>query len=181
MARVSAYIGLGSNLDGPETQVVAALQALDGIRDSRLVSSSSLYRSPPMGPQDQPDFVNAVARLETTLAALELLEALQAIERDSGRVRVRHWGPRVLDLDLLLYADRIIESPGLTVPHPGIAERSFVLYPLAEIAPQLEIPGLADVKALMKACPAAGLVRIGSAPALPKSENTHGQSRFHRR
>ena len=122
---------------------------LDDIRGTRLIRRSSLYRSSPLGGIEQPDFVNAVAAVETTLAAHDLLSQLQAIERIRGREdnRVR-WGPRVLDLDLLVYGDRMIDDPNLTVPHPGIAARNFVLLPLREIAPDLDVPGLGRVRNL---------------------------------
>jgi len=141
-----AYIGLGSNLDGPGKQIETCFELLDGFRDTRLISHSSLYRSAPFGGIEQPDFVNAVAALLTRLPALELLAEMQAIERKRGRERggVR-WGPRVLDLDLLVYSNEIIDEPELTVPHPGIAERNFVLLPLRELAPELAIPGLGHV------------------------------------
>ena len=145
-----AYIGLGSNLDNPRDQVVDAFQELAETDDIRLVARSSLYLSEPLGPQDQPDFINAVAAIETTLAPQSLLEVLQAIEQKHARKRERHWGPRTLDLDLLLYDDEHIRHPDLRVPHPGIAERSFVLLPLQEIAPELVIPGLGSVRGLLQ-------------------------------
>lgn len=138
-----AYIGLGSNLQGPTRQLIDAFGLLATISRSRLIAKSSLYRSTPFGGVEQPDFVNAAAALLTRLSARELLEELQQIERQQGRERddVR-WGPRVLDLDLLVFGDDEIEEPRLIVPHPGIAERNFVLLPLQEIAPGLTIPGL---------------------------------------
>lgn len=145
----SAYVGLGSNLDDPAAQVRTALAALERLPGTRRVAASRLYSNPPMGPQDQPDYVNAVAALETTLDADALLEALQGIEREQGRVRGERWGPRRIDLDLLVYGDTRIARPGLSVPHPGIAERAFVLLPLAEIAPTLDIPGLGPVRRLL--------------------------------
>ena len=113
-----------------------------------------------MGPRDQPDYVNAVVLLRTALAADELLDALQAIERQHARVRDRHWGPRTLDLDLLLYGQAGIDGARLTVPHPGIAERNFVLYPLAEVDPALVIPGRGTVEALLARCPDTGLTKL---------------------
>ena len=155
------YIGLGSNLDDPKRQVRKALQALTGLPGSTLCRYSSLYRSPPMGPQDQPDYINAVAELETGLSAAELLSLLQAIENQQGRVRgAARWGPRTLDLDILIYGQAQIKAPKLTVPHPGIAERPFVLYPLAEIAPDLEIPGCGALQELLDRCPPKGLKRL---------------------
>jgi len=155
-----AYVGLGSNLQAPAEQVRAGLKELGALPDTRLGPVSALYRSPPMGPPDQPDYINAVAALDTTLAPLNLLEHLQAIEAAHGRVRGRHWGPRTLDLDLLLYGDLELREDRLTVPHPGMHERAFVLYPLAEIAPQLRIPGRGALQDLLQACPRAGLEKV---------------------
>jgi 2-amino-4-hydroxy-6-hydroxymethyldihydropteridine diphosphokinase len=148
-AATRGFVALGSNLDHPAQQVEVAFGMLDDIMGTRLVGRSSLYRSSPLGGIEQPDFINAVAAIETTLAALDLLGRLQHIERTRGRddVRVR-WGPRVLDLDLLVYGDHVIDEPNLTVPHPGIAARNFVLLPLREIAPDLDIPGLGRVRDL---------------------------------
>lgn len=164
MTEVSAFIGLGSNLDDPQRQVRNALAELAELPASRVSVVSSLYRSPalqgPGVPRDQPDYINGVARLETVLAAEALLDALQAIEVRHGRARSAHWGPRTLDLDILLYGDRRIDTPRLRVPHPGLAERHFVLQPLAEIAPDLDIPGLGPLRGLLARCPAAGLERL---------------------
>lgn len=158
---VQAWIGLGSNLEQPEQQVRSALDELTGIPDTRLIAASSLYRSAPMGPEDQPSYINAVACLETGLTATALLDALQAIETAHGRIRNgERWGPRTLDLDILLYANEQIANRRLTVPHPGIAERSFVVYPLAEIARDLEIPGLGSLRELLAHCSAEGLERL---------------------
>ena len=145
-----AWIGLGSNLDNPRDQVVDALRELAETDGISVLARSSLYLSEPLGPQDQPDFVNAAALIETTLDPLSLLNVLQAIEQRHGRKRESHWGPRTLDLDLLLYDDEQILHPDLTVPHPAIAERSFVLLPLQEIAPGLVIPGLGSVESLLQ-------------------------------
>lgn len=134
-----AYIGLGSNLESPVEQLRAALKELDTLPLSRLVAASSLYSSRPVGPQDQPDFVNAVTALETHLSPLALLDQLQALEQQHRRRRQRHWGPRTLDLDLLLYANNAINMPRLQVPHPQMTARAFVLLPLAEIAPSLNL------------------------------------------
>lgn len=134
-----AYIGLGSNLDAPIEQVRQALSELDMLPLSRLLAASSLYTSRPVGPQDQPDFINAVAALETRLSPLALLDQLQALEQQHRRRRQRHWGPRTLDLDLLLYGNAAIYTPRLRVPHPQMTARAFVLAPLAEIAPSLEL------------------------------------------
>jgi 2-amino-4-hydroxy-6-hydroxymethyldihydropteridine diphosphokinase len=160
-----AYVGLGSNLDDPAGRVLAAFDALTAIDHTRLVRRSSLYRSPPMGPPGQPDYVNAVAGLLTTLAPTDLLGALQSIERDQGRIRnaATRWGPRTLDLDLLVYGGQQIDEPALTVPHPGIGERDFVLLPLREIAPALLVPGSGSVSRLWAALGSPVLERIGPA------------------
>lgn len=134
-----AYIGLGSNLESPVEQLREALKELATLPLSRLVAASSLYASRPVGPQDQPDFINAVAALETRLSPLALLDQLQALEQQHRRRRQRHWGPRTLDLDLLLYANNAIDVPRLQLPHPQMAARAFVLLPLAEIAPSLNL------------------------------------------
>lgn len=146
-----AYIGLGSNLDDPARQLRRALEALGALPDTRLIRASRLYRSPPMGPTDQPDYINAVAQLETALEPLGLLHALQGIEQDFGRVRLRHWGERVIDLDLLLHGEARTQGDELTLPHPGIAERAFVLRPLAELNPDMIIPGLPPLAELLAA------------------------------
>lgn len=160
----TAWIGLGSNLDDPVAQVSRALDALAGIEQTYLLQASSLYASPPMGPPDQPEYVNAVAGLLTTLTPDALLDALQAIEQAHGRVRTgERWGPRTLDLDLLLYDDLQLETGRLTLPHPGLHERAFVLHPLAEVAPELVIPGRGPLRALLRDCPADGLRPIGKA------------------
>ncbi|GKW49366.1 2-amino-4-hydroxy-6-hydroxymethyldihydropteridine diphosphokinase [Halomonas sp. NCCP-2165] len=135
-----AYIGLGSNQEHPREQVTQAIDALDHLPLTRLTGASRLYASAPVGPQDQPDFVNAVAELATRLSPLALLDQLQALEQRHGRRRLRHWGPRTLDLDLLLYDDVVIDSPRLRVPHPEMANRGFVLVPLAELTPTLRLP-----------------------------------------
>lgn len=141
-----AYIGIGSNLEAPATQVERALAAIAALPGCKLVSSSSKYLSAPLGPADQPDYINAVVAILTRLNAADLLAELQAIERTQGRTRSgERWGARTLDLDLLVFGSESIDEPGLTVPHPRIAERNFVLLPLAEIAPQLQIPGLGAV------------------------------------
>ncbi|MDQ7729174.1 2-amino-4-hydroxy-6-hydroxymethyldihydropteridine diphosphokinase [Halomonas sp. SpR8] len=133
------YIGLGSNLAYPIEQVRQALDELATLPLSRLVAASSLYASRPVGPQDQPDFINAVAALETRLSPLALLDQLQALEQQHRRRRQHHWGPRTLDLDLLLYANDHIDTPRLRVPHPHMTTRAFVLAPLAEIAPSIQL------------------------------------------
>ena len=148
----TAFIGLGSNLGEPEAKLRLAFAALADLPQTRLVAASSLYRSAPVGFADQPDFVNAVAQLATELAPQALLAALLGIEQHFGRERAFRNAPRTLDLDLLLYDTRSIAEPGLTVPHPRMHERAFVLAPLAEIAPDCEIPGKGRVAALLAAC-----------------------------
>lgn len=135
------FIGLGSNLENPQQQVSAAMAALDALPESRLLQSSSLYVSAPVGYADQPDFVNAAALIETDLSAEALLQALLELEQQFGRVRTFLNAPRTLDLDILLYDDHVIALPSLQVPHPRMHERAFVLMPLAEIDPELLIPG----------------------------------------
>ena len=157
-----AYVGLGSNLQGPARQIESAFELLGGIRNTRLIKRSSLYHSAPFGGVEQPDFVNAVAALLTRLSAAELLCELQRIESERGRERgdVR-WGPRVLDLDLLVYSNQKIDEQGLIVPHPGIGERNFVLLPLGEVAPGLNIPGLGQIGNLDVSYSEPAISRIG--------------------
>ncbi|TLF53665.1 2-amino-4-hydroxy-6-hydroxymethyldihydropteridine diphosphokinase [Halomonas urmiana] len=135
------WIGLGSNLENPREHVARALEELDCLPLTRRVAASRLYASRPVGPADQPDYVNAVAHLVTRLSPLALLDQLQALEQRHGRVRGRRWGPRTLDLDLLLYDDRRLALPRLTLPHPEMTRRAFVLVPLAELAPSLALDG----------------------------------------
>ena len=141
-----AYIGLGSNLDDPAAQIRRAIWHLERLPDGDVLEVSSLYRSAPFGPVEQPEFVNAAARLATQSDGRALLQSLQEIETSMGRVRDgQRWGPRVIDLDLLVLGDQRIDEEDLAVPHPGIAERNFVLLPLRELAPDLIIPGLGPV------------------------------------
>lgn len=143
------FVGIGSNLDAPEQQVNQAIIALAELPGTMLVSQSRLYRSSPMGPVDQPDFINAVVAVLTQALPRVFFEQMQAIERKQGRKREgERWGPRTIDLDLLAYSGLIIDEEGLTVPHPGIAERNFVLLPWQEIAPNFVVPGLRDVAAM---------------------------------
>lgn len=159
---MQVFIGLGSNLADPESQVHAAKKALHTLPETQWIASSSLYKSPPMGPQDQPDYINAVIELETLLSPHDLLDCLQQIEQQQGRVRERHWGERTLDLDLLLYGNEVIADDRLQVPHPGIAKRAFVIYPLAEITADIVIPGKGPITTLLAACPRDGLERFES-------------------
>ncbi|MBQ8706928.1 MAG: 2-amino-4-hydroxy-6-hydroxymethyldihydropteridine diphosphokinase [Succinivibrionaceae bacterium] len=153
---VVAYVALGSNLEDPVSQVRGALRELEDIPASRVLAVSGLYLTAPVGPQDQDDFVNAAAALETSLAPLELLEALQSIEQRHHRRRLRRWGPRTLDLDLLLYGDLIIRHPRLAVPHPEMKKRAFVLLPLADVAPDLALPDGSRVRDLLSGVDASG-------------------------
>lgn len=137
---ITAYIALGSNLDTPIDQLHRALQTIEALPQTTLLAVSSFYQSKPLGPQDQPDYVNAVAKIETALAPLALLDELQRIENEQGRVRLRRWGERTLDLDILLYGNEIIQNERLTVPHYDMNNREFVIVPLAEIAPDLVLP-----------------------------------------
>lgn len=156
------YIGLGSNLAEPVQQLQAALAAIGQLPRCRLVAVSSLYASDPLGPPDQPRYVNAVAALDCELAPLELLDALQTIEREQGRVRkAERWGPRTLDLDILLFGDLQLDEERLSVPHYHMHARAFVLYPLAEIAADLVLPDGQPLQTLLAACPFAGLERLG--------------------
>ena len=131
------YIALGSNLSDPQVQLVAALRAMNALPNTRVIAVSSFYQSQPLGPQDQPDYINAVACLETDLVPLVLLDELQRIEQEQGRVRLRRWGERTLDLDILLYGEQILQSERLTVPHYDMHNREFVIVPLFEIAPEI--------------------------------------------
>jgi 2-amino-4-hydroxy-6-hydroxymethyldihydropteridine diphosphokinase len=152
VTRVTAYVGLGSNLDRPREQVLGALDELGRLPQTRLVSRSRLYRSAPVGHEAQPDFVNAVARIDTGLTPSRLLEELQAIEKRHGRERLFPDAPRTLDLDLLLYGDAVIATASLTVPHPRMHRRAFVLRPLAEICPAASVPGRGTAAQLLRAC-----------------------------
>ena len=158
---VQAFIGIGSNLADPVAQVRGAIDALDGLPRTRCLSASRLYRNPPMGPAGQPDYINAVAGLASELTAHALLAALQGLEAAAGRDRSgQRWGPRPLDLDLLIYGEQRIDDAALTVPHPGLASRAFVLHPLAEIAPTLSVPGLGPVSTLLAHVGAGDLMAV---------------------
>ncbi len=157
----TVYVGLGSNLNNPVHQVKQGLRALNTIPTAHLLTHSALYRSKPLGPPNQPDYINAVAVLTTGLPPLTLLSKLQTIENKQGRVRgAERWGPRTLDLDMLLYDNRQSQEPQLTLPHPGLYERAFVLYPLYECAPDLVLPDGQRVCDLMQLCPAEGLHKV---------------------
>ncbi|HYQ91664.1 MAG TPA: 2-amino-4-hydroxy-6-hydroxymethyldihydropteridine diphosphokinase [Candidatus Competibacteraceae bacterium] len=157
---MTAYIGIGSNLADPVAQVRQAVLALGRLSQSRSIACSSLYRSKPWGLPGQPDYINAVAALETTLPALELLTQLQALETARGRVRTVRWGPRTLDLDILLYGELQFDEPRLIVPHPRLRERAFVLYPLHDLAPELRLPDGMTLATLLAQCPPWELERV---------------------
>lgn len=154
------YVGLGSNLADPVVQVVRALAALDALPQTRLLKASSLYRSAPVGYLEQPDFINAVAQVETGLSPRALLDALLALELECGRTREFQNAPRTLDLDVLMYDDLVHHEHGLTVPHPQMHLRAFVLQPLLEIAPDCVIPGVGAVADAMVACAGQQLERL---------------------
>jgi 2-amino-4-hydroxy-6-hydroxymethyldihydropteridine diphosphokinase len=155
-----AYIGLGSNLDVPRSQVERGLQAIDVLPQSRLLRRSRLYACAPWGVVDQPEFVNGVAAIETQLSPRALMQALLGVEESFGRRRgAERWGPRILDLDLLLFDAAIIDEPGLRVPHPHLHERAFVLLPLADVAPRLQVPGQGAVADLLS-CVDASTCRV---------------------
>jgi 2-amino-4-hydroxy-6-hydroxymethyldihydropteridine diphosphokinase len=155
------YLGLGSNLAEPLAQLRGALKALAALPQSQLVGTSSFYISDPLGPADQPRYVNAVAALDSELTPLQLLDALQAIELNQGRERKdERWGPRTLDLDILLFGDLMLDESRLRVPHYHMHARAFVLYPLAELAPDLRLPDGRALADLLATCPFEGLERL---------------------
>lgn len=144
------YIGLGSNIEQPYLQIKNAIIALNNLSDTQVVADSGYFKSRPMGPADQPDYVNAVVKLETALSAKDLLKHCQLIEKQQGRIKTRHWGERTIDLDILLYADQQIESQDLTVPHPGICQRDFVYLPLLKLDSEIEIAGKGLLKDIVQ-------------------------------
>ena len=158
-----AYVALGSNLDDPPRQIARAAERVAALPRTRWVLASSLYRTAPFGPVAQPEFRNAVVGLLTQLAPAELLAALRGIELELGRAPARErWGPRRIDLDLLVHGDARSDTAELRLPHPGIPERNFVLYPLAEIAPDLQVPGIGVVRELAARVSGAGIERLGA-------------------
>ncbi|MFO7953831.1 2-amino-4-hydroxy-6-hydroxymethyldihydropteridine diphosphokinase [Thioalkalivibrio sp.] len=173
---VQAFIGIGANLGDPEAQVRESFARLaKGLPKTRLTGRSRMFRNPPMGPQDQPDYVNAVARLYTRLEPLELLVELQGIECACGRERDgTRWGPRRLDLDLLLFGDQSLDLPGLQVPHAGIADRDFVILPLLELAPGLQIPGMGPLELLAQRFEGANLIPVAEPEASVTAAEGHG-------
>jgi 2-amino-4-hydroxy-6-hydroxymethyldihydropteridine diphosphokinase len=160
---VTAFVGLGANLDDPVVQVRQALAELETIDDTRVTARSCFYRTAPVGYLNQPDFINAVAQLQTGLEARALLDALLTIENRHGRRRSVRNAPRTLDLDLLLYGDRMLSDDKLTLPHPRLHERAFVLAPLAEIAPDAIVPGQGRVKDLLARVDRSGVEKLGAA------------------
>jgi 2-amino-4-hydroxy-6-hydroxymethyldihydropteridine diphosphokinase len=162
---ITAFVALGSNLGDPAQQIRSALRALAALPGTRLVRLSSLYRNPPEGGLAQPEFVNAVAQIETHAAPRELLDRLLGIERAHGRARDHPNAPRTLDLDVVLYGDRVVREPGLTIPHPRMLDRAFVLVPLAEIAPDAAVPGRGRVADLAAKLDASGLIKLPNATA----------------
>lgn len=176
-----AYVGLGGNLGDVETTLQAAFVALDQVTDTRMLRASRLYRTPAWGNTDQPDFINAAALLETGLAARSLLAALLAVEHALGRDRAAdgsdRWGPRTLDLDLLLYDDAVIDQPGLRVPHPYLHQRVFALLPLVEIAPDAIIPGHGSARAALAALDTTGVEALADAPLFAKADHPSAHTR----
>lgn len=158
--RVHAWIGLGSNLEDPLEQLARAVTGLATLPETTLLAQSPFYRSRPMGPQDQPDFVNGVVLLDTGLAPEPLLDQLQQLEQAHRRVRLRRWGPRTLDLDLLLYGQQVIATERLTVPHPGLSSRDFVLRPMLDIDPDITLPDGRSCRELLAGCTDTGLKRL---------------------
>ena len=158
---IIVYIGLGSNLGGdlasPKQNIASAIDALGEIQSTQMIGASSFYVSKPVGPQDQGNYINAVVKMETDLDAVELLDSLQTIENEHGRERKQHWGPRTLDLDILLFGEQIIHNDRLTIPHVEICNRPFVLVPLAEIDPDCVIPEKGLVTDLISKVDQAGL------------------------
>lgn len=157
----TVYLGLGANLNAPRKQIHAAVAALKALKDVEFVCVSHDYASKPMGPQDQPDYVNAVACVKTALKPEQLLDITQAIELEHGRVRKEErWGPRTLDIDILLFGNDVIDTPRLTVPHYGLTEREFVVYPLLEIAPTLVLPNNQSLADITKTLPLNDLQQL---------------------
>lgn len=173
MEQCTVYIGLGSNLAEPKQQITQAIKSLNDIANSQIIAISSLYGSKPMGPQDQPDYVNAVLALTTSLEPHALLDALQNIEQESGRERKEErWGPRTLDLDIILFGKHIINTERLTVPHYGMKEREFVLIPLVEIAPTLTLPDNTPLIELANNIATNGLVKLKELSLIDNEEQS---------
>jgi 2-amino-4-hydroxy-6-hydroxymethyldihydropteridine diphosphokinase len=161
MSTELVYIGVGSNLGDPSENVISAFESIRNIKNCKLLATSSLYRSHPMGPKEQPDYINAVVKLETSLSPYELLDELQAIEKSHGRTRsAERWSARTLDLDILLFGDRQFVDTVLQIPHMGLLERDFVLYPLYELSPDLYIPGTGPIAEVLPMCKSHGLIKL---------------------
>ena len=161
MGKISGvFLGLGSNLDDSRRNIRRAAELLARTELLEIKQLSPLYATPPMGPQNQPDFVNAVAEIQTALEPQDLLTICKSVESQMGRVTSERWGPRVIDIDILVFDDQIFRAENLQIPHTGISHRSFVLYPLADLAPELEIPGLPSLTELIKQLGAAEIHRI---------------------
>lgn len=160
-----ACVALGANIGEPLRQIEAGFSALSALPGTRLIARSSLYRSAPVGYADQPDFINAVAMIETALAPHALLDAVLNIERVNGRIREFPNAPRTLDLDIVLYGDVVLQEPGLTIPHARMLERAFVMMPLAEIAPDVRVPGHGKVSDLARRVDAASVAQLKRIPA----------------
>lgn len=154
------FIGIGSNLQGPLDQVAIATQHLSQLPGCFFRRASSYYLSKPLGPSDQPDYINRVVHLDTILSPEELLNQLQALEQQQGRVRLGRWGPRIIDLDILLYGEQVIANERLTIPHVGLKERAFFIYPLAEIAPDLILPDGEKILVLKNACSCDSIIQL---------------------
>lgn len=160
----NVFIGLGSNLDNPLLQLKQAIAQLKWLESVTVKNVSSFYSSRPMGPQDQPDYINAVVEISTSLIPEHLLDELQKIEQQQGRVRKERWGARTLDLDILLYGDNVINTERLIVPHSGIKQRNFVLYPLSDLVDlSFNIPNAGNIKELLNTCPMDGIIRLSDA------------------
>ena len=164
LVQTRCYIGLGSNLDDPESQLHQACRAIEALPNTNAPRCSPLYSNPPMGPADQPDFVNCVLEVHCITPPQALLQQLLAIEQQQGRTRSsdnsNHWGPRLIDLDLLLYGEQQLNTDALTVPHPGIQLRNFVLQPLFDLNPGLIIPGQGPLQPLLDRCPNHQLIKL---------------------
>ncbi len=148
--RSTVYIGLGSNIEQPELQIKTAIAGLNNLADTEVIFDSGYYKSKPMGPEDQPDYVNAVVEIETGLSSQELLKNCQSIESQQGRIKTRHWGERTIDLDILLYADEQLETADLILPHPGICQRDFVYMPLLKLNPDVIVPGIGVLSTIVE-------------------------------
>ncbi|CAH9018850.1 2-amino-4-hydroxy-6-hydroxymethyldihydropteridine diphosphokinase [Candidatus Nitrosacidococcus sp. I8] len=160
----SVYIGLGGNLDCPKSHISQGLIELNHLPNTKYIICSSFYQSKPMGPQDQPDYINAVAKIITMLTPENLLLCLQQIEKNHQRIKTRHWGERTLDLDILLYEDIQLKTVRLTIPHPRMHERGFVMYPLEEIAPHLIIPSMGHIRELIPHCIYTDITKLDETP-----------------